>query len=194
MPAFVNENSLVRSSVGNKFRITGTLTFTTYQTGGPVVNANQLDLDQIEWFELENAGGNIFYPIVSFDQSKVNLKGFTPGTGASSITPVVNELVAVVADTGTLANIPSTVQNVYAVGGVTGAFLIVPSTIAPASGEVSINMATGVLTFNAADTIAAASVTYTGRVTGGGGGGSSEIGNGTDLSALGAIQFECTGI
>src|SRR5260221_11202656 len=125
MPATVNESSLVRTSVGNKFRITGTLVFTTYQTGGPVITAPALDLDQIEQFEMNDVGGNIFAPIVSVSGSQVNLKGFTPGVGVSSITPVVDEVVTVKANTGTLAFLPSVVQNVFVTAGaVTGAVQI----------------------------------------------------------------------
>lgn len=81
-----------------------------------------------------------------------------PQKGLTQLVEVSN---SVSSNACTLANLPIIVQNVYAsAGGSTGNKIIVPSTIAPSAGQARVNMTTGVITFNAADAVTTALVTY----------------------------------
>lgn len=101
--------------------------------------------------------GSLFYD-TTLNQLKVSNGSALSG---ASFTKNVESIVAVVANVGTLASIPILVQNVFATaGGVTGDKVIVPSSQAPGAGEVSINMTTGVMTFNAGDAVTSVTVTF----------------------------------
>lgn len=192
MPITIVTDSLIRSSGGSKIRVNGRAVFTTYETGGPVLNASAFGLDQIHSLTAEQRGGFQIDPLVATNQLSANILVFS-GTGGGTITTTANELVAVVADTGTLAAVPASVQSVQVTAGaLMGPFLIVPSTIVPASGQVSINLATRVLTFNAVDVVTAATVTYILAALGAGASG--EVANGTNLAGIGNVAFEAIGI
>lgn len=117
------------------------------------------------------SGSYIIHGKVTFDGSKNGSRVlilYKNGAEVSRVTchekgasVIVEESKTVTAHAATLANIPTLVQNVYAtVGSSTGNKIILPSSIAPSAGQVQINMTTGALTFNAADAVTTALVTY----------------------------------
>lgn len=192
MAISIVQGSLVRSSGGSKIRVTGKVQYTTYQTGGPFLSANQFGLDQVEYCDIEQKGGFQLDSRASTNGTGVNFLAYS-GTGGGSITKVQNEVVAVAANTGTLASIPGLVQSVQVVVGVlTGPYLIIPSVVAPQSGQVSIDLTTGVMTFNVIDAVTSATVTYIQASIGVGAAG--EVANGTNLASLGQIEFMAIGL
>lgn len=192
MAISIVQGSLVRSSGGSKIRITGKVQYTTYQTGGPFLAASQFGLDQIEYCDIEQKGGYQLDSRAAANGTGVNFLAYS-GTGGGTITTSANAVVVVAANTGTLASIPAMVQSVsVTAGGLTGPYIIVPSSIVPQSGQVSINLTTGVMTFNAADAVTSATVSYILAAIGAGGSG--EVPNGTNLAGLGQIEFMAIGL
>jgi len=122
-----------------------------------------------QWVELFNttAGGSLFW-----NKEMASDTGYLNSSSSVTLTPVVNENVTVMANFGTLANIPLIVQNVYnLVGPAAGPMLIIPDGSTPSPGQVAINLANGVMTFNGVDTVSSVRVSYATRSATGGGGG-----------------------
>lgn len=219
MPITVDQTSLIRSSAGSKIRVTGKFSFTTYTTGGDAVTAETVGLSRLEYVNIEEKSGYDFAPVINTAQSQMDVQAFASGSGTFAGSPLAghshdlqvtqDEAVIVNPATGVsaaLANIPlGSADIVYIVaGGVTGAATKVPVGAVANSKEVSINYATGVLQFLAADSVQNASVTYTraatssvsagtpsGTISGTAGG---EVANGADLSPVGPISFEIIGL
>jgi hypothetical protein len=151
--------------------------------------------------------------------SPIAMDPYTP-SGGVTLSPTLNEVVAVAANVGTLSLQPSIVQNIYiTAGGVTGPATIIPGGTAPAAtGEVSVDSVAATITFFPADAVTAASVTYMNRGAGfagtpaaltgnaasqiqaahthtiaAGGGGLTEVANGTNLSAVTGALFLAIG-
>jgi hypothetical protein len=191
MAISVVQSSLKRDSAGSETKIQCYVLYTTYQTGGPLLPAIQFGLDQIRTVNIEQKGGFQLDARITTNGTGINFLAFSGG-GGGSISRTTNEVVVVMANSGTLAAVPSLVQNVYVTaGGVTGPFLIIPSGVVPTTTQVAINLATGVLTFAAADAVTSATVTYT--IPAVAAGASAEVANGTNLASLGNIQLEVIG-
>jgi len=203
----------------------------SYPTGGYSLTPQMFGLSVINSLSCTTVQGDLLF----YNYTTKKLMAFTAGGGAGGVTgstsgavttptislgalpghqhviqETINEAVAVAANVGALASVPTIVQNVYVTaGGVTGPFVIIPSTQTPATGQVQISHTTNLITFFAGDAVTAADVTYiVGAVTsvsGGmpivigvspqtfaahthtvaaGAGGLSEVAGGTDLSTV----------
>ena len=200
-----------RYSIGPKTGVIATITFdSSYVTGGESLTPTQLGLFSVEACIPVQLTSPIYNYKYDTSASKLLVYGnSTSGESAvfagnllaghtHNVTAIQAEPVVVAANTGTLANLPAAVTNIYVTaGGATGAFVVINSPNVPAAGEVAVDTATGAIAFNAADAVTAASVCYlpraTNSVSGGtpsgsvalsGGGSFGEVPNGTNLSAL----------
>lgn len=89
------------------------------------------------------------------------LAGDLLATHQHALLGLVDEIVVVAANVGSIVAPPALVQNVFVTaGGVLGARTIIPVGQAPATLQVAFNMATGAMTFNAEDAVTSCLVTY----------------------------------
>lgn len=181
----------------------------SYVTGGYSVTPSMFSLSAINSLVATTTGG---YDLI-YNYSTQKLMVFTSSgggagnTGATSAgTPAgsvslspITEAVAIAGNTGTLAFAPAAITSIYATAaGTPGPLTVIPSAQTPASGEISVNLGTGVLTTFAGDGVTAVSVVYIntgGTFTGSelgththtiaaSGGGNVQVSNGTNLSTV----------
>lgn len=200
-----------RTSFGSLYAVSASITFdSSYPTDGESLTPAQLGLSEV--YGCWNLSTQSISYVTKYNQTTQKLQVYGIGSGTLSATfngnalaghdhnaqPINAELQAVAADTCTLNNLPAAVSSVTSTaGGVTGGFIPVADGVAPATGEVSINFATGVLTFNAGDAVTACRVAYiplattsvsagtpAGSVSISGAASETEVPNGTDLSAV----------
>lgn len=175
---------------GSSYNNTGVLT-----TTGETINAYQLGMAAFSRVVILPAYGYEFQALMSLSGAEVQYPAAarvrvldSAGTPAGDIITTENEVVTVVANVGTLAALPALVQSVdVTAGGVTGPFLIISGLLAPASGQVAIDLATGTLTFNAADAVTSATVSYIEPAILFAAGVGTEVPNGTNLSSTLAV-------
>ena len=156
-------------SLGNLRGILGTMAFdSSYPTNGEDITAAQLGLSRIDDLRVYPSNGYAF----TFD--KTNLKvlayrtGATAFTGTAKKTPViVEEVVTVASNTGTLANAPAYIVAVDVTAGtVTGAFRIIPTGETPLTKQVAVTFTSGVMTFLGTDAVTSVRVTYIPQMAG----------------------------
>jgi len=83
------------------------------------------------------------------------------GTMLSNLcTPITETAIAVNADVGTLAYLPSSVDAVYSTAGSTKRHDMIPAGVVPGAGEVAVDFAAGTLTFAAADAVTECTCVY----------------------------------
>lgn len=166
--------SIIYQNAGSEKKAEFAVTLSSsYATGGDSFTAAQIGFAQINKIILETEKGYFFEADISSDKLSAKIKAysggvssFTPagtnGTSTVTLATTVDEVVAVSAGTGTLANIPAIIQNVYATAAtVTGNKVVIPTGTSPATGQVAATMTTGVLTFNiGTDVVTSAKVTY----------------------------------
>lgn len=201
---------------GEVGKIYGTIAFdNSYTTGGMLITALQLGAQRIKRIDIQNEQGYSFevvYPTLEPLEAYIKVYAGSGGSFSGAALPahshnlqlIQEEPITVIADTGTLANLPALVQNVYAsAGGSVGTKVIQPTAVvAPVAGQVRVDNSNGSLVFSVADAVTNALVTYltfpttsvsagtpSGSITGGG---SAEVANGTNLSALTAVEFVAT--
>lgn len=197
-------------SFGSQSGAVGTFTLdSSYPTGGYSVTPAMFSLSAINSLSATTTSG---YLLV-YNYTSQKLMAFTTtgggagttgatsaGTPAGSIsTNSITETPTVVAGAGTLAFVPVNVTSVYATAAGTPQHLIVvPSSVTPATGEISVNFGTGAFTTFAGDAVTAITVVYqnsggvfTGSALGththtvsASGGGFAEVSNGTNLSSV----------
>lgn len=197
MPIIVNQSSLKRSSAGSKTSISGTFSFTLYETSGPLITAAQLGLTQVETFIADQEGGFVFDPEVNTNGDQINVKAFQ-GSGGSGFLSIFADLsILVFANIGSIAG-AGLVQNVFADvggGGVPNtAMVLIPGVVPPGPGQVSVNISGGTLLFFPGDMITTAIATFSLAATSTSGGAGSEVPNATDLSPIGNIEFTAIGL
>lgn len=185
MAIVVNQSSLKKNSMGNKWEVSGTFAWTTYTTGGDAILAAKFGLSSIESMEVSSEGGYLLDPELTVTGVVVKAfqgAGSTPagtvsapvftgaalGTHAHDNIQSTGEALTVTAGTGVssaAAIIPiANVESVYVTaGGVTGVFQLVPGGVTPGTGEVGYDPTTGIFQFLIADAITAATVQYIGR-------------------------------
>lgn len=199
--------TMQRFSIGNRVGIMVNVQLdSSYPSGGYLLDKALLGLITIEKviFCDDNGGYN---PEFDYTNSKLFMRNSTGGTFVGDpmtahnhdLLMVIDESLAVAADTATMANNPAVVQNVYAdAAGVVGAKQIVPAGVAPATGQVALDNLTGVLTFNNGDAVTNCLVTSIPQSGGAGvasasagtpagtisGSASGQVANGTNLSSV----------
>ena len=167
----VTVSSLTRSHLGHRKFSTGVLTFdSSYATGGELLTLGAIAMSNIDYIDVNPFAGYTFrYDYTNNRVLAYRVAAFTPAfTGTVQATPrvIVEEVVAVSANTGTLANIPGYIMTVeVTAGSVTGAFTVIPTGVTPVTLQVDVNFADGVMTFLGTDAVTSVRVTYIPRTS-----------------------------
>lgn len=174
-----------RTSDGSKNKIVGTLAFdSSYPTGGETLTPDKVGLSRFDSFEIKSReSGYGFEVSLNTDGSIATILVYggtgaqTSGTGsahthtftgtADASPLVVEEVVSVSSDTGTLANIPAYITSIdVTAGDTTGAFSVIPTGETPLTTQCDVDFTTGVLTFLNTDAVTSVRVTYFPKRTG----------------------------
>lgn len=166
-----------------------------YLTGGYSFTPSQFHLSTISFFGVLNNPFGLSFDY-NYTLNKLKILEFAGSNinGLVAITPTVDEVVLVTTNAGTLTGIPADVNYVYVTSGTTtGAFSVIPVGTTPLTRQVAINYTNGILTFLNTDAVTTAKVTYlkkssAGNFNGQGNFTTSEVSNGTDLSAFTNIR------
>lgn len=182
----------------------------SYPTGGYLLTPAQFGLTSIDEIFAFSTGGYLIEYVEATGKVKVTV----PGAGAAVFTgaalaghahtftgaalgahahanlSIEDEVVAVAANTGTLAAIPAAISYIYATaGGAVGKKALIAGGVVPAAGEVAVVFSTGAMTFAGADAVTSVKVTYIPEVAGAGGGkGIQAITAGTPAGTLDSIS------
>jgi len=154
----------------------GTINFdSSYPSGGESYLASLFGLSIVESVEFgESISGKIFEHDKTNKKIKLYSGGSSTGTtsagtshnhaftgNADSKPLIVEEVVTVTANVGTLAKAPRYITAIdVTAGGVTGAFSVIPNGETPITTQCAVNVTTGALTFAAADAVTSVRVTY----------------------------------
>lgn len=130
----------------------GTLTFdSSYPFGGEALPSN-FPLTTIKGMKIENKSGHVFE--FDYANKKVLVKRKKPLL-------VVEEVVTVASNAGTLKHLPLYIAAVQVTAGTTtGAFKVIPKGETPLTTQVAVDFTTGGLTFLGTDAVTSAKVTY----------------------------------
>jgi len=142
-----------RTVFGNKRLVTLDTAFdSSYPRGGESLTAADLGLDSIDMVMVAPVDGYTF----EYDYTNSLLKAY-------NVQPmlIVEEVVTVASNTGTLAQLPLyiTCMEVTA-GSTTGAFRVIPTGETPLTTECAVTFTSGVLTFVSGDAVTSVRVTY----------------------------------
>lgn len=146
----------------------------SYPTGGEPLTPADVGLSNITGFDvLGNEGGYSFnydYSNQKLVVSSGGVSSFTPAgtvsqptfTGNAGVQPlIVEEIVAVSSNTGTLGSVPAYIMAIdVTAGSTTGSFNVVPTGETPATTECAVTFTNGTLTFAAGDAVTSCRVTY----------------------------------
>jgi hypothetical protein len=149
------------SSFGSKRASEGTITFdSSYVTGGEPITAADVGLGELDSLVLEQGEDGHIIEWIRTSALTGLLK--VRGAGATaSPRLVIEEVVTVTTHVGTLAHLPAYIVAVdVTAGAATPACHVAPvGKVAPAS-SVAVDFTTGIMTFNTADAVTSARVTY----------------------------------
>lgn len=84
MPITVPQNLVRRNSSGSEFRLNGVFQYGLYQAGGSLIMAREVGLVEIKAFEVDQAGGFTFDPVVLTNGTGVLVKGYTSSGGVAT--------------------------------------------------------------------------------------------------------------
>lgn len=137
------------------FQLTGT---SSYPAGGYDVQPQWGDIGTVKGIDVldQNTAGTPFE--LRFNKGTKKLQAYRK---QGLVDMVIEEVVTVASNLGTLANVPAYILAVQATAGsVTGAFKTIPTGATPLTKQVAVTFPTGGLTFLGTDAVTAAKVTY----------------------------------
>lgn len=142
-----------RTVFGNKRTVVFTTAFdSSYPRGGESLTPQNLGLDVIDHMLISPKDGYTF----EYDVDNELLKSYNNEPDL-----IVEEVVAVTTNVGTLAQLPLYIVGLeVTAGGTTGPFNVIPTGETPVTTECAVTTTTGTLTFVAADAVTSVRVTY----------------------------------
>lgn len=183
-------SNLQFESAGPRTRAVFQIAFdNSYPTGGELLLPAQLGLTDIISFNVVGDEGGLEF---DYDYTNKKVKVFlSAGAAHQHAQQGLTEVVPVAANVGayTLIFSPLVGNVTVTAGAVTGPYLLVREGAVPGINQVAQDYTLGTLTFNAGDAVTSCTIRYMSNVTAmNGGGAASEVPNGTDLSALTAVE------
>ncbi len=145
-----------KNSIHNLERVVyGTHTFASaYVAGG---EASDPTMNTIRMVQAEPTAGMQFH----YDRTNKKIQAMIQGGGHTTNGVVVEEVVTVAANVGTLSRIPAYIIAVdVTAGSTTGAFDVIPVGDVPITTQVAVNFVTGGVTFVVGDAVTSVRVTY----------------------------------
>lgn len=142
-----------RTVHGNQRVVTFSTNFdSSYPRGGEPLTPADLGLDRIDMVLASAQDGHTF----EFDYTNNLLKAYNHQPSV-----IVEEVVAVASDIGTLAQLPLYITGVeVTAGSTTGAFNVIPTGETPLTLQVAVTFTSGLMTFVASDAVTSVRVTY----------------------------------
>ena len=158
--AFTYTNVTDPTSIGGRLRktITDAVPDNSYAAAGEAFGGGNLNVAAAKIIGVEVIGQNAFARRFKWQYDSTNKKMVVSEPCPSL---VVEEVVTVASNVGTLSKIPAYILGIeVTAGSVTGAFDVLPTGLTPTTTQVAVTFTSGLLTFLSTDAVTSVRVTY----------------------------------